>query len=400
VSEQAATPKATKATKVPRTLPCFPVDTDVLTLAYQRTRHCFERYDHVYVTFSGGKDSTVLMNIALDVAKELDRLPLDVVFWDEEAIDPETIEYVERVSRRPDVNLRWMCMPVRHVNACSRTQTHWNCWNPDEKDKWVRPMPTLPCVESDLTNFPTPWKSIPELNGFLYPQDGRSHCSLIGMRAQESLRRRRSVTMRVLDNWISQINDAPWIDSCKTIYDMMTEDVWTSMSKAGWDYSTAYDTMTLMGIARHAQRVAPPFGQQPLLRLWIYAQAWPELWDKMTERVEGACAAARYANSPLYAAGAHALLVVGEDGATVDEWREEMLTTLRRWNPEVQQVLLERIEQELAYHESQYPGQPLWDVVPKDGEDCFVTRRYLLKIVKMGDIKHRLKAPEGKMGFA
>jgi predicted phosphoadenosine phosphosulfate sulfurtransferase len=53
------------------------------------------------VSFSGGKDSTAVLNTALVVAKELGRLPLDVVFFDEEAIHPPTIEYVERVRQAP-----------------------------------------------------------------------------------------------------------------------------------------------------------------------------------------------------------------------------------------------------------------------------------------------------------
>ena len=66
-------------------------DTDVHTAAVARFHDLFDRFDKVAVSFSGGKDSTACLNVALEVARERGRLPLDVYFFDEEAIHPETI---------------------------------------------------------------------------------------------------------------------------------------------------------------------------------------------------------------------------------------------------------------------------------------------------------------------
>ena len=79
------------------------VDQDVYTAALERFHTLFDRFDKVVVSFSGGKDSTACLNLALEVARERGALPLDVYFWDEEAIHPETIEYVQRVAALPDV---------------------------------------------------------------------------------------------------------------------------------------------------------------------------------------------------------------------------------------------------------------------------------------------------------
>lgn len=37
-------------------------------LAVERTAKCFERFDRVAVSFSGGKDSTAVLNVALAAA--------------------------------------------------------------------------------------------------------------------------------------------------------------------------------------------------------------------------------------------------------------------------------------------------------------------------------------------
>lgn len=102
-----------------------PTTENVYELGLARIRRAYELFDHVAVSFSGGKDSTVCLHLALEVAKELKKLPLDVFFFDEEAIHPETIEYMRRVVQRDDVRLRWFCLPVKHRNACSRKSPWW-----------------------------------------------------------------------------------------------------------------------------------------------------------------------------------------------------------------------------------------------------------------------------------
>ena len=87
----------------------------------------YQRFDTVVVSFSGGKDSTVCLHLALEAAAATGKLPVLAYFWDEEAIHPETIEYVERIRSRADVKLTWLCLPVKHRNACSRRSPYWYC---------------------------------------------------------------------------------------------------------------------------------------------------------------------------------------------------------------------------------------------------------------------------------
>jgi len=114
---------------------------NVLQAAMNRMRYLYDSFDNVEVSFSGGKDSTVILNIALLIAKEKNKLPLVVNFYDEEAIHPPTIEYVERVRQNPDIVLNWYCLEFQHRNASSNEEPYWFTWDKDKKDLWVREMP-------------------------------------------------------------------------------------------------------------------------------------------------------------------------------------------------------------------------------------------------------------------
>jgi predicted phosphoadenosine phosphosulfate sulfurtransferase len=297
----------------PKPMKMAGLDADVWTLALERTRYVYDHFDHVAVSFSGGKDSTATLHVALEVARERGRLPLQAVFFDEEAVSPDTIDYVRRVSQREDVALDWYCLPVRHRNACSVEHPWWYPWDPAVPELWCRPLPPegLRTAPDFPLDDPDRRPLIPEYVSRLWaPEDYGQVCTLGGLRADESVNRRRAMTSRKGDNFISP----DWrrtkggfgfgnVYSAYPIYDWSAEDVWRAPARFGWDHNRSYDAMEMLGLTPHQQRVAPPFGEEPLQNLWIYQQAWPELWDKMAKRVPGAAAASRYARTVLYAHG-------------------------------------------------------------------------------------------------
>ena len=128
------------------------IERDVYELAIERIHRTYDIFDNVVVMFSGGKDSTVCLNLVIDVARERNKLPVEVYFFDEEAIPYETIDYVKRVSDLPEVDMHWMCLPVKHRNGCSRTEPYWYPWGPEDKEKWVRPMPNYDYVYTQEGN--------------------------------------------------------------------------------------------------------------------------------------------------------------------------------------------------------------------------------------------------------
>ncbi len=349
---------------------------NVYDAALERMNHVFDRFDNVQISFSGGKDSTAVLNVALTVARERGRLPLEVIFFDEEAIHPTTIEYVERVASIPDIDFKWLCLPVMHRNACSRKQPWWYCWNPDEKEKWIYPLPKL--AITDIPGFKI-GMTVPDAAELLYPNKKGTSVQLLGLRASESLRRYRVVSMKKEDNWISG-NQGKNRYRAFPIYDWTAEDVWTAPALLGWDYNKTYDIFDKLGVGWDDQRVCPPYGEEPLRGLWWYAECFPEMWHKMIGRVHGCATAVRYANTELYSVA----LKTPPKGMN---WQEYTAQVIQLYPEKDQAVITESLNSLIAKHNEKSKN------VIQDADPDPITGiswMFLCKIALRGDFKNRI----------
>jgi len=276
------------------------IEKNVYEETLDRIRHIYDRYDKVVVSFSGGKDSTAVLNCTLEIAREKNKLPLSVVFFDEEAIHPPTIEYVHRVSNNPEIKMEWYCMEFKHRNACSNEEPFWYTWDKNKQDYWVRPMPENSIREHSKFKK---GMSFQEFAPYLYDRSIGSVAMLTGIRTQESLRRYQVIAKKKNDAYInSRAENGQNQYRCFPIYDWSSEDVWLAVHKLGWDYNRTYyifNQTKLYGDFLH-QRVCPPYGEEPLRGLWIYSECFPEMWHKMINRVQGVATAWRYGNTELY----------------------------------------------------------------------------------------------------
>ena len=106
---------------------------NVFDAALDRIRHIFDLFgDNIAVAFSGGKDSTVIMNMARMVAEERGQLPLKVIFVDQEAEWSMTIDHAREVRDNPDYDLRWYQVPIDIPNNAGG-DNEFCCWGPDVK---------------------------------------------------------------------------------------------------------------------------------------------------------------------------------------------------------------------------------------------------------------------------
>ena len=361
----------------------------VLELAYERIEQAFKLFDTVEVSFSGGKDSTICLNLTIEVARRLGRLPVRVFFYDEEAIPYQTEDYVRRVGARDDVLLEWYCLPVKHRNACSREHPWWSPWDPADAEKWVRPLP--PEGITWVPGFPMPPHprdrlTMPESVGLIHdPRTWGRVGMVMGIRGQESIIRTRSVSWRTYEqeNYI-----VPWregtcvgnVYKVYPIYDWQTDDVWTAPALFKWDYNRAYDVMEAAGVPPHHQRCSPAYGEEPMHGFHLYKVCFPEIWDEMSHRVPGANTALYYARSDVYGYGNY--LTKPDDVS----WPQFLDFYIQKFPPPERAMIADNIKQAITMHYAN-TADPLVGEV--DHPITGISWRRLLNLALRGDLKGR-----------
>jgi len=165
----------------------------VLEASQKRIEQSFDWFDKIYVSFSGGKDSTVMLHMVMSEAIKR-RKRVGVLIIDLEAQYTDTIKHitacVEMYEKHIDVY--WICAELLLRNAVSNFEPKWCCWDKDKESSWVRDMPSRAFDLSKL-DFYRPKMEFEEfmvLFGEWYSA-GDTTCAFIGIRADESLHRYR-----------------------------------------------------------------------------------------------------------------------------------------------------------------------------------------------------------------
>ena len=91
---------------------------NVYELAQERLKVIFNEFDNIYVSFSGGKDSGVLLNMCIDyIRKNNLKIRLGVFHMDYEIQYKMTIDYVDRIlEANKDIP---GCIPGMYSFSCS-----------------------------------------------------------------------------------------------------------------------------------------------------------------------------------------------------------------------------------------------------------------------------------------
>ena len=102
--------------------------TNVLQEAQSRIKHTFDSVERVYISFSGGKDSTVMTHLVMEEAIKRGR-KVGLLVIDLEAQYSATIEHIREVIEmyREHIDLHWICADLLLRNAVSDYQPKWAC---------------------------------------------------------------------------------------------------------------------------------------------------------------------------------------------------------------------------------------------------------------------------------
>ena len=267
----------------------------------ERLHYLFTEFDNIYVSFSGGKDSGLLLNLTLDFQKKyFPNKKIGVFHQDFEAQYSVTTEYIERTFTRikKDVEPYWVCLPMATRTALSSYEMYWYPWDDNKESAWVRPMPRHPYV-INLQNNPMTTYKYKMHQEDLAKQFGRwyriSHGNkktvcLLGMRTDESLQRYNAIVNKKYGYngvcWISKQFKDVWCAS--PLYDWSTGDVWHANYIFQYDYNRLYDLYYMAGLKPNQMRVASPFNDCAKDSLNLYRVIDPQIWSKLVGRVKGA----------------------------------------------------------------------------------------------------------------
>lgn len=253
--------------KVPRYL-----DTDVLTEARKRIRHLYRTFDHVAVSFSGGKDSLVVLWLAKEAAEELGKLPVRAHFYDQELIPDSVVDFVAEVREYDWVSLDWFCLPLPSSKYILGRVLPYVQWDPGREH--FRPMPSFaiqgePGVVYDKLEY----------DQFLARRVRGSLSCVLGIRAQESLMRLRSCLNKINENYINA-SGAPTMKKCKPIYDWSEKDVLKYFMDLRIPFCPIYEAQSIAG---RPLRVASPFQAEAAKTLSYERKYDGKFFDRLME---------------------------------------------------------------------------------------------------------------------
>lgn len=274
----------------------------VLEAARDRVRYAFDNFEKVYVSFSGGKDSSVMFHLAADEAIKRGK-KLGVLVIDLEAQYALTIRHVEEMleTYREHIDAHWVCLPMLLRNAVSQYQPRWCCWEPEAKDVWVREKPVnAHTIKAGAYPFFVDRMEFEEfmvLWGVWY-SGGVPTAGLIGIRCNESLNRFRTIASRTKEKhgtaqFTTKVSDN--LFNLYPIYDWTTQDIWRFHAQyPDRCHNEIYDRMHMAGVPLSQMRLCQPYGDDQRRGLWLFHLLEPQTWFKVVARVNGANSGALY----------------------------------------------------------------------------------------------------------
>ncbi|MDF9296087.1 DUF3440 domain-containing protein [Geobacillus stearothermophilus] len=350
---------------------------NVLDAAFERLEISFGIFDNVYFSISGGKDSSVMLQLAAKVARKLEK-KFDVLYIDLEAQYKATIEHIEELieeTKNVVDRFYWVCLPLSLRNAVSVIQPKWICWDEKDKHKWVRPMPVNEHVIHER-NMPSEWnewfeKGMEFEDFIIYfakwynEKHGGLTAAGIGIRTNESLNRFRTIINDKKERfngygWTTRIKlrDKPLnVYNVYPIYDWQTEDVWGAVSKLNLKYNQIYELMYKNGLSIHEQRLCQPYGDDQRNGLDQFRALEPETWEKVLNRVHGVNFGNIYARTSLLGN----IKSEKPDGMTWEQYAVFLLESIGLYAPELRDHYYKKIKTFMKWYE-EHEGTKLEDI--------------------------------------
>jgi len=261
---------------------------NVYDAAMDRIRFLYDEFPEVICCSSGGKDSTVCFHLCLQVAKEMGRLPLRVMWIDQEAEWQGTVDYMTEIMTRDDVIPMWYQMPMVITNNASSFERYNYCWKPEDEAIWVHPQHPISIKENRFgeVRFHKLFDAI--LKGE-FPDT--KACFVGGVRTQEAPKRFLALTDTAFYlgyTWGKIISSKRGHYTAYPIYDWEVKDVWKAIHDNGWPYNRVYDEMYRYGHNPYGMRISNLHHETSIQDLMLVQEIEPETWNRVAAWIGGA----------------------------------------------------------------------------------------------------------------
>lgn len=282
-------------------MPKIKLDINVYQAAKERIIYTFDNFEKVYISFSGGKDSTVMLHMVMDEAIKRNK-KIGLLIVDLEGQYRLTIDHITNCVNmyKEYIDLYWVCLPIHLRNAVSVFEPFWLCWDKTRVNDWIRQAPKN--AITDINYFPF-FREGMEFEEFVpefgeWYSKGKTTACLVGIRADESLNRFRTISSKSKitfneKQYTTKVTESVY--NVYPIYDWSTEDIWIYHGKnKDKRHNELYDIMHKAGLSIHLQRICQPYGDDQRRGLWLFHLIEPETWAKVVARVNGANSGALY----------------------------------------------------------------------------------------------------------
>lgn len=270
---------------------------NVYVSSKKRISRCFDLYQNVWLSFSGGKDSTICFHIAAKEARKRG-VKLNVLYIDLEAQYLKTIQHIHSLilEYKDCINFYWCCLPLKLRNATSEFKPFWKCWNDVKQSDWVRDIPhgdnfiTVTNSNKSIFHFFVDGMEFEEfIEIFNQKTLTEKDCNIIGIRTEESYNRFRALHGdRVKQDFYCCKKNEVGADYIYPIYDWKFTDVWKYHSINVEDrFNPIYELMFKAGVPLKQMRLCQPFGEEQRKGLHLYHILEPKTWGKLLGRVNG-----------------------------------------------------------------------------------------------------------------